>query len=516
MKRRLTILLFCFVALSLGAQETGHWQLPCGTKGTRSAWLKDFQRNPQAHYRSLDTLLYVPLTLHLVGDDDGSNYLRISTLKESMCKLNQDYAETNIQFFIAGDIRFLANSAYNRHESVLDGAEMMFANNVANTLNIYFVDDPAGNCGYNLPYAGIAMNEGCSGANNDTWSHEIGHALSVQHPFLGWEGGVSYDGSVNHNYNDPAPATVTYDYTYFKDTLILDTTIIDTAFVELVDGSNCNEAADGFCDTAPDYLGSRWSCNAEAESNQLQTDPNGETFRSDGSLIMGYANDACQSRFTPEQIAAMRANLYEEKPEIISDAPPQPSVSSDPATLLYPVEGEDAPFGETVLDWAPVENATHYVVTTSIVPTFSISKREYWTTNTSLALPELNNNFAYYWKVTAYNSYSFCAPESGVATFNTADITQVNTIAALQQARLFPNPTDGGSSTTLEWQGQTPIEGTVEVRHLSGQLLYQQAFTRPAGQQQLRVPTQDLAAGLYLIVLRTAQGRLVEKLTVQR
>jgi hypothetical protein len=516
MKRYFTILFFCLIAISLGAQDTGNWPLPCGTKGTRSAWLKDYQRNPQLHFRSLDTLLYVPLTIHLVGEDDGSNYLRISDLKESFCKLNDDYAETNIQFFIAGDIRFIDNSAYNRHESVLDGAEMMFANNVENTINIYFVDDPAGNCGYNLPYAGIAMNEGCTGANNDTWAHEIGHALSVQHPFLGWEGGISYDGSEPHSYNNPAPATVTYNYTFFKDTLILDTLIIDTALVELVDGSNCNEAADGFCDTSPDYLGFRWNCNGNGESNQVQTDPNGETFRSDGSLIMGYANDACQSRFTEEQIMAMRANLYEEKPDVISTETPLPPVSEEPPTLVYPIEGEDAPYNDIVIEWEPVENATHYVVTTSIVPGFVVQAQEYWTTNTTLALPELINNRTYYWKVTAYNAYSFCAPESETATFNTSDITQVNSIAAIDHARLFPNPADGESSVTLEWHSQSPLKGTLEVRHLSGQLIFQQPLAREAGRQQRRIPTQGLASGLYLVILKTNQGQLVEKLSVKR
>ena len=513
MKRSLTILLFCLVSLSVNAQN---WSLPCGTKITRSAWLKDFQRHPQAHFRNLDTLLRVPLTIHLVGEDDGSSYMSISTLREAMCKLNQDFAEANIAFFIADDIRYIPNSAYNRHESVLDGAEMMFANNVANTINIYFVNDPAGNCGYNLPYAGIAMKESCTGSSNDTWAHEVGHALSVQHPFLGWEGGVSHDGSVDHNYGDPAPTTVTYDYTNFKDTLILDTTIIDTALVELVDGSNCQEAGDGFCDTSPDYLAGRWNCNADGESSILQNDPNGESFRSDGSLIMGYANDACQSRFTPEQIAAMRANLYEEKPEMISDAPALPPLSGDPVTLLYPVEGEDAPFDGALLDWAPVEHATHYVVKVSIVSNFALNTLEYLTTSTSVELPELNNNFTYYWKVEAYNAYSFCAPASEVTSFQTADITQVNTITGLQRARLFPNPSARGSAVSLQWDSDAPLRGTVELRHLSGQLLYQQPVERAAGRQLLRIPPQGLAAGLYVVVLRTEKGQLVKKLTVQR
>ena len=114
----------------------------------------------------------------------------------------------------------------------------------------------------------------------------MGHNLSIQHPFLGWEGNT-------FDYSLPTPTEVYYDYTYFQDTLILDTLIIDTAFVELMDGSNCTFAADGFCDTPPDYLSNRWQCKPDSQSIILQKDPNGVDFYSDGINFMSYAFNVC-------------------------------------------------------------------------------------------------------------------------------------------------------------------------------------------------------------------------------
>mgnify|MGYP000043822657 FL=1 len=85
-------------------------------------------------------------------------------------------------------------------------------------------------------------------------------------------------------FSEPAPETVLYNYTLFKDSLILDTLIIDTAYVEKVDGSNCEYAADGFCDTPPDYLAYRWTCNqSTGTSFGTMLDPNGESFKSDAT-----------------------------------------------------------------------------------------------------------------------------------------------------------------------------------------------------------------------------------------
>lgn len=512
----LVLLLPGIINLAYSQKEESAWLKPCGSPPGKSEWLKKYQQNPLAHLRSMDTTLYVPLTIHLVGQDNGSGYFGQDQLLNALCKLNADYEEANIRFYVEGDINFIPNSAWNNHSSVLEGAEMMFLNNVENTINCYFVSDPADNCGYNLPYAGIAMAKSCSGPNNDVWAHEIGHNLSVQHPFLGWEGGVSHDGSIAHNYSNPAPLTVTYDYTYFKDTLIADTLIIDTAYVEFVDGSNCTFAADGFCDTRPDYLGQRWSCNSNSESPLEQTDPGGARFRSDGSLIMGYANDACQSRFTPEQIAAMRANLYEEKADYLYNQVPVPAVSAEPVTIISPLADELVQYDAVYLEWAPMENATHYLLQISPVPNFSGAlASNYIVTANSITLPEaLAIDRNYYWRVRAYNSHSFCNPATDDQRFRTAQLSAANTLGQASGFSLSPNPIATGQALMLEFEALQDFSASLQLRTAAGQLLQSQKLKIHSGINQIPIAADKLSPGLYLVWVEGERGRAVQRLAV--
>ncbi len=487
---------------------------PCGTIGGRSEWLKAYQANPEAYPKNLDTLLYVPLTIHLVGNDAGIGHFQMSKLLDAFCRLNADFEESNIQFYIAGDILYYNNSDWYTHETVIDGGYMMLANNVENTINIYFVNDPAGNCGYNLPYAGIAMDKACSGPNDHTWAHEIGHALSVQHPFLGWEGGVSHDGSIPPDYNQPAPAFVTYDYTNFKDTLYLDTLIIDTALVELVDGSNCAVAADGFCDTSPDYLAIGWFCNGNAQSNIQQTDPTGATFQSDGTLIMGYAADNCQARFTPEQIGAMRANLYDEKPELLVDQSTPEPLAQQPVELLYPAAGDPVDPFSAWFEWEPAPGAQQYLLEVSLLPNFVPTiTQEYVTASTNATVGGLLEEKTYYWRVRAFNTHAFCGAESATSSFvTTTGTTSTLSLATGTPVRVYPNPLRGQGILTIEKSG-------IEVERPQILDLHGKAYPlaqingRTEEEVQLRLPA--LSPGLYILRWEDSAGRQAVRIVIQ-
>jgi hypothetical protein len=446
------------ILFSLSGMKTALWAQsplhPCGTPGGKSEWLNRYQQHPAAFAKNPDSLHFVALSVQLTADNNGIGYFPTNNVLDALCRLNADFLQANIQFYVPdAQFQYLPNAAWDNHASVLEGAAMMFGNNIPNTLNTYIVTTAAGNCGYNLPYAGIALAKSCSGATSHTWAHEVGHALGLPHPFLGWEGGVSHDNSVPHNFNDPAPAQVTYNYTYFQDTLILDTLIIDTAVVELVDRSNCLIAGDGFCDTGADFLASRWTCNSNGLSAQAQTDPVGEVFRSDGTLIMSYANDACQTRFSEEQIQAMRAFLLERRTHWINQTFTPLPVSAVPATLLMPIMGQPSPVANTILSWSGVNNASHYLVQVSRLANFGVTE-EYITTDTMLPLPVLLNNRTYHWRVRAFNSHSFCTSWSPKETFLTATIASSREFVSSTHGRIIPNPVRAGEQIRVSDAGK--------------------------------------------------------------
>ena len=68
-KQHLILLLLSF-PIFIYAQQ---WH-PCGTPPYKSEWLKTYQKNPAAfanHSRN-DTVIYAPITLHIVGLDNGT------------------------------------------------------------------------------------------------------------------------------------------------------------------------------------------------------------------------------------------------------------------------------------------------------------------------------------------------------------------------------------------------------------------------------------------------------------
>ncbi len=248
----ITIIISLFGTI-LSAQIIQH----CATPPYKSEWLKRYQQNSDNFQRGGDTTLYVPVTVHILGTDAGGGYYPVASVLDDFCQLNEDFEPSNIQFFLEGEFNYIDNSSWYNHDNIEDGYEMMTLNNIPNTINCYYVSVAAGSGGYNLPSAdGIALRNGNMGPGSHTWAHEIGHNLSVQHTFLGWEGDL-------YSYSDPTPTEVYYNYTLFKPVFNPDTIIIDTAEVELVARTNCTTAADGFCDTPPDYLSQGFACNAD-------------------------------------------------------------------------------------------------------------------------------------------------------------------------------------------------------------------------------------------------------------
>ena len=507
-----TLLLFQGLVL---AQNPDNEHLPCGTPSGISPWLEQFVAQGIPAVRTADTLLMVPLGVHVVGRDDGSGYLAEQDVIDALCQLNADFEASNIRCYIKGGIDYINDSDFYNHDDVIDGAFKMFDYNTPNAINCYIMGDPAGNCGYNLNYAGIALKKNCIDPGDHTWVHEVAHHLTIQHTFLGWEGGITHDGSQPANYSQPAPEKVTYDYTKFKNQLYLDTLIIDTALVEKTDGSACDAASDRFCDTPPDYLAFRWPCDANGFSLQSQVDPNGNTFYSDGSFFISYAFDQCQSRFSDGQIAAMRANLTEEK-DFLLENPPSVLDIDQVATILSPEEGQTVSPENTVLSWTSSPNAEKYIVELDVVTFFGSPYYKSWVTTDTFVTADLIEEAPYYWRVRPFNNQSFCTPFSNGSFFTGLVSTTSSADAAPLVASIQPNPVNSGDPLVLNVHttGNAPLR--IDVFSSRGQVV-QTITADPSAKLSgtMTIPSDGLAPGLYVVIISSENGQVSKKVIVQ-
>lgn len=494
----------------------------CGTAPNKSDWLKAYQKNPTAFQRNNSTTLYAKLSLHVVGDDDGNGYVDRKILLENICQVNEDFESTGIQFILEDEINYINNTEWWEHNDLIKGVEMMEMNNVPNSVNIYIVRTAAGTAGYNLPHAdGCVIRTLSIGVKSHVMSHEIGHNLSIQHPFLGWEGGVGINGGTSHNYNNPAPTTVIYDYTEFQQDAYYnpaDTTIIDTAYVELMDGSNCTFAADGFCDTPPDYLYIPWDCDIDSMSITEQTDPNGVKFYSDGRNIMSYASDNCNAFFTNEQGLAMQANLMDQKPGHIDNQSPLAGPIDGPTNLLTPMNNESIDGSNVTLTWNATPGATQYFLQinrfNSFVSTFMYEEvfvqDTFYNVTATLPLDEFVS-----WRIKPLNQSNFCTNYTSASRFIPTNPLAVEEVSFLNHFALVPNFISSNQSIQIQVESERTTAAKLVLYNLAGQKIMEETSTIALGNQILDLQANGLVAGMYIVGMETEEGNVYRKLMVR-
>lgn len=490
MTRILTMVLL-FVAPWLHAQnsKTNQW---CGTQDGKVAWLTEYQANPKAISRSADTL-YLPVTIHLVGTSVGGGYFGIRNLLDAFCTLNQDFETANIQFYLEGDINYIANNTYYNH-NFDTGEEMMVAYNVPNTINCYISNSPGENlCGYSAYNLGVALAKSCTQPDDHTWAHELGHYLSLPHPFYGWEG---YD----HDYTKPAPEQ------------------INGNLVERVDGTNCDIAGDGFCDTPPDYLNYRWSCNNLGESILSQTDPDGVKLKSDGSLIMSYSSDECSYRFSDEQKDAMQANALTDKAEFLYDQTKRFPVYSGPVVPVFPGEGDTiSTYKDIPFVWEPMPEATHYIVEYSINPDFTSAVFQFNTVGNNWISSSLIKNKTYYWRLRPYNAQHTCEAYSDIHSFTTGDqlsSIEDDFIDGLSRLTILPNPIQSGMPLTVGLSLARNLSLNIQFMTLGGQPVLSAQWQVSQGQSIHQLELPELPNGFYVLKVGNASGQMVRKVLI--
>lgn len=450
----------------------------CGTQQTESdlTWLRDFQANyiPGEESRGGSTY-YIPTKVHIVGNDEGSGYYNLNYLYQAFCELNERFTETGFIFYIFEDINYIDNTDFYEH-NWSDGSDMMDENNVNDVLNVYFVSDPAGNCGYFSPSDdGVAVAKSCAMPNGTTIAHEFGHFFSLPHTFYGWEWGTP-----------------------------------DDEDQEWVNGDNCNSSADGFCDTPPDYLPYRWNCPGPE-----QTDPFGDTFYSDGTLYMSYSNDECTSRFSEEQMDAMRANLLGPRNDFLDWPDPAYAEITGTATLIAPADmAVGIYFNYATLEWTPVTGATEYHLQLAFSPSFSAIAFDAITSETTYTFTELAGDKKYNWRVRPLAPANTCAEPSLARSFTTGNTEWSNVLESeiFNTLSVYPNPATAGASVSVLFNMSENAELVLGWYDLTGKLIAEELMMGNSGANTINLATPIAASGIYM--LRVQVGNQFENIPI--
>lgn len=471
--------------LAISAQDSNY----CGTTKVDDDSRKEyFKQKYNIEFRN--GAINIPLSIFVLGDDEGHGYYPTNAVYESVCRLNKDFEGTGMQFFIKGDLHHVNSTKWYDHEGYQLGNQMMNNLKVSNTVNCFIVQNPAGNCGY-YSYNGdaVALKKSCLGPSNHTWAHELGHFFSLPHTFRGWEG-IDYD-----------PKTETPP-------------IVDNKPVELVDGFNCDIAADEFCDTPADYISYRWPCNSDKLSLLEQKDQNGESFRSDGSLFMSYSNDNCASRFSQEQIEAMLFNLNFYRNGLKSNAPPKNEIDPENTVLLYPIDSETVS-DVVIFEWEELGDADNYMLEVSKFENFGlVSVRQYINGNTYTSYT-LKSDTEYFWRVSPYHSYSLCTQPTEHQSFFTGTLSSTDDAQILQNNLIvFPNPLKSGQDIQFSFASNSEGDMIVELIDNSGKNIYKSILKSSSGNHVYQINPGFILPGFYFLQICNDVGKVIKKVVI--
>lgn len=496
---RICTFLFCLFTLCGQSFAQSHDHLsPCGVEQPGlemdHTWLRDYQQNPDKYPMPEDAdLIIAALQVHNMGNDDGSGYFPWSSMLNALCQLQNGFEDSDIQFYLTNGINFVDNTSWNNHESFGLGGQMMNNNSVNNMLNTFISTEAAGNCGYYSPGPdATVVAKSCAGPSDNTWAHEIGHYLSLPHTFFGWEG-VDYD---------PNVSTASYQNQVFTQ-------------IEKVDGSNCANAADGFCDTSVDFISNRWTCNSDDENNIDFYDTDGTAFRVDGTFFMSYSNDICAARFSQEQTDAMRANLQFQRSEVILDDVEIEEIDITDFNPIAPVGGEEVAYNYVKIEWEPIPNATHYYIEVTRHP-FDVVIEKAMVTDTEYIATTLIPDKNYAWEVRPFNWGYFCAPLSEKVLFTTNQTVSTNEIQGVDAIQIFPTVIRNGEALNIQLESaQTLGSAEISLTSLTGIRHQVEQVIIQNGQNQFEIQPVGLSSGIYIVGVTTDSGSVYQKIVVQ-
>ncbi len=246
----------------------------CGTVVTDRQKMVELERGSRGYNLPLAPQLnrpyQIPLTIHIVRQNDGTGGFTLADLGVAMQDLNRLWLPVGMQFYQRGAVDYINNTT---HFNVPDNQQardnLRQVNPVADTINVYFTN-LTGLCGQSTfttdPIQGILIANSCAGAGSpSTLAHEIGHYFDLYHTH-------------------------------------------ETGFgTECPNGSNCSSTGDLLCDTPADPgLNFDTDVTAACVWTGTSTPPTGcgsTNYAPPTRNVMSYSRRTCRDTFVGGQIS---------------------------------------------------------------------------------------------------------------------------------------------------------------------------------------------------------------------
>jgi hypothetical protein len=513
MKKFLTALFASFMLFSFSTMIA---QNVCGTSsqtqydGRERLFQNRIDATNQQTANQRDVTVYVPIKFHIVTKTDGTGGVSEIQLLSLLCQINSKFEDQDMVFYINYPFSYINNTVLYNDPGSTSSLNTIAWNWSTSSVNIFITNSAGqGVAGYYLgafqgyPYEHIVIRK--SSIDGVTAPHELGHFFSLAHPFYGWgqAGSTGWDPNVHGN---PVGTWAPNGPPYVLN--------------EKMDESNCLQAADGICDTPPDYLfasspgqsGCSWSGGA--------MDPNGEIVEPMENNIMSYFNGCSDYIFTPDQKEAIRNDFNSPSRDYINHTyvPPTDDITVAPEPQ-EPIDGEiTAGFSSVYFEWEPSPNAQRYLLEIDRQPTFAFLPERYIIANgSSVEIEDIFNvNTTYYWRVTPYNDGNTCnLPTSATESFKTGEPVSTQNIEAVNDWSVIPNPIRQNEKLNIRVEAHESFDADIRLFSMTGQMVKSTNKHRfNVGANNYNFDISGVNTGMYILVVQSEKGVINKKVVI--
>ncbi|MEE9348841.1 MAG: zinc-dependent metalloprotease, partial [Flavobacteriaceae bacterium] len=397
-------------------------------------------------------------------------------------------------------VNYIDNSSFynftgNEENAMAEPTELL------QVINIYYVNTLVLNgssiCGYaHLPlsYFGnaqpqetnrIVMKNSC--ANSATLAHEIGHYFSLRH---------THDTSQG---------------------------------LELVNGSNCTTAGDGFCDTPADPNLSG-NVNNACVYTGTETDTNGDSYSPLTNNIMSYSSNSCKNLFTNEQQSAIVNSLNNERNYLACNNNFAVTYTCndfyEPSDLYYQATNymgisnnieENHCLSLNDIDWVAefeVNNHNYYVKVEGVnnsIGTYGIKITTIGDIITIETEPFSMLNVDTLLHLYASDNTTILAQDDNSGIDNFSRIVYDSTLSIekswIEYINVFPNPV----SNQINIQNMPSGNFNVKIHNVIGSLVWNKTYDF----NNIQIPVSEFSKGIYIMRITTSKGMYSKKIIKQ-
>lgn len=521
MKRIFTLLLSVIALHSFAQTPTNVRPFGCGSEPSQEYldWFNSLDMQRYLDGGRTNATIYIPVQIHLIAKADGTGRISINQAMDVVCALNTFYKPADIYFYMPYNINIIRDDNYNQVNDYTEGNSIQSIYNRTNVVNIYFCDlsnfSGAGFaiCGYaSLPGSGVSGPGGapfaqggmfigngtCASPSGTTVPHEMGHYLSLLHPF-------------QTTYQNPTSSQAE---------LVARPGATGKTFAP-----NCSTNGDRLCDTEADYLQGGWTgCNMV----HTQKDRNQDTFQPDVTLYMSYSPDNCQTRFSNDQMNQMRATANSNSPSngrgylqnLRASMPPVDTIRTTPQLMTPANNSTNNVANWTYFQWKSVPGATKYYIQCSTSSAFLSTRMifEDFTTDTSYTYKNnsMNTGTTYYWRVRPIRESYLCTFNSAYNQF-TCSSKKGLSVSGLEDGliNVYPTLVGQGDKVTVALNGEIANTLKIQVMDIAGKIVHTEVRADLLPTSIFELNTPSMAYGVYSIVLTSGDKRYIRKIVVQ-